>query len=243
MAEPHRLSFERDPRRVRVVVNGKTIADSLKVGLLLEAKHRPVYYFPREDVLTHLLTRSAHKTHSPTKGEATWWDLTVGNRRIENALYGYEAPPPEIAAMKDHLAFDPAKVDHVYEEDEEVWGHAHDPYHRVDVRPSGRRVKVTWGGETVADTRRAMFLFETGHPPRFYIPQADIRMEMLTPTRHSTVCPYKGRASYWSLNGNGRTVENAVWGYLDPLPECPRIKGLLCFYPEKVDSIEVEGER
>lgn len=67
-------------------------------------------------------------------------------------------------------------------------------------------------------------------------------MELLTPTRRSSVCPYKGRASYWSISLGGRSAEDAVWAYLDPLPECPRIKGLLCFYPEKVDAIEVEGE-
>ncbi|MGH7091053.1 MAG: DUF427 domain-containing protein, partial [Stellaceae bacterium] len=88
----------------------------------------------------------------------------------------------------------------------------------------------------------AMFLFETGHPTRYYIPDSDIRMELLIRTRHSTVCPYKGFASYWSLGLDRRTVENAAWGYLDPLPECPRIKGLLCFYPDRVDAIEVEGE-
>lgn len=236
------LSFERTPRRVRIVVSGKTVADSLKAGLLIEPKQRPVYYFPREDVLTHLLSQSAHRVPSPTKGEATYWDLVIGNRRIENALWSHDDPPPALAALKGHLAFDRSKVDHCYEEDEEVFGHAPDPYHRVDVRPSGRRVRVMFAGEAVADTRRAMFLFETGHPTRYYIPQDDVRMDLLARTRHRTVCPYKGWASYWSLSGGGRTVENAVWGYLDPLPECPRIKGLLCFYPEKVDAIEVEGE-
>jgi uncharacterized protein (DUF427 family) len=243
MAQDLPPSFEPWPRRVRIVINGKTVADSLKVGLFLEPKQRPVYYFPREDVLTGLLRESSHRAQSPTRGEATYWDLVVGNRRVENALWSHEAPPAALQAMKGHLAFDRAKVDHCYEEDEEVWGHAPDPYHRVDVRPSGRRVRVMFAGAPIADTRRAMFLFETGHPTRFYIPQADIRMDWLTPTRHSTVCPYKGWASYWTIGANGRTVENAVWGYLDPLAECPRIKGLLCFYPEKVDAIEVEGER
>lgn len=242
MAEELRAHFEPCPRRVRVVINGKTVADSLKVGLLLEAKQRPVYYFPREDVLTHLLSKGAQRATSPVRGEATYWDLTVGNRRVESALYSHEDPPPALARIKDHFAFDSAKVDHWYEEDEEVFGHAADPYHRVDVRPSARRVRVLLNGEAIADTRRAMFLFETGHPARYYIPQADVRMELLTPTRRSTICPYKGRASYWSIHAGGRSVEDAVWGYLDPLPECPRIKGLLCFYPEKVDAIEVEGE-
>ena len=96
MAEEPRLSFEPWPRRVRVVVNGKTVADSLKVGLLLETRQRPVYYFPREDVLTHLLRESAHRMPSPTRGEATYWDLVIGNRRIENALWTHDSPPPAL---------------------------------------------------------------------------------------------------------------------------------------------------
>jgi len=133
-------------------------------------------------------------------------------------------------------------VDHWIEEDEEIFGHARDPYSRVDVRPSSRRVQVTLNGETIADTRRGMFLFETGHPTRYYIPQQDVRMELLTRSPSSTVCPYKGTASYWSARVGDRTVEDVAWAYLDPLPDCPRIAGYLCFYPDKLDRIEVEGE-
>ena len=103
-------------------------------------------------------------------------------------------------------------------------------------------MRVTFNGEVIADTRRGMFLFETGHPTRYYIPQQDVRMEFLTRTDSSTVCPYKGTASYWSAKVGDRAVEDVAWAYLDPLPACPRIAGYLCFYPEKVDRIEVEGE-
>jgi uncharacterized protein (DUF427 family) len=94
----------------------------------------------------------------------------------------------------------------------------------------------------VARTRRGLFLFETGHPTRYYIPQADIRMERLARTARATSCPYKGAASYWTLTVGERTAEDAVWSYLAPLPDCPLIAGYLCFYPEKVDRIAVEGE-
>jgi len=103
-------------------------------------------------------------------------------------------------------------------------------------------VQVTLNGETIADTRLGMFLFETGHPTRYYIPQQDVRMELLTRSASSTVCPYKGTASYWSARVGDRAVEDVAWAYLDPLPDCPCIAGYLCFYPDKVDRIEVEGE-
>ncbi len=238
----HHVSFVPCPKRVRAVIDGRTVADSLQAGLVLETNHRPVYYFPREDVRTDLLQKTQHRTHCPYKGDASYWTMTVGGRRLENALWSYEAPFPEMAAIKGYLAFCADKVDHWFEEDEEVFGHPRDPYHRIDVRPSTRRVRVHFAGEVVAATQRGLFLFETGLPTRYYIPPADVRMEFLEPTRHGSVCPYKGRASYWSLRVGEARAENAVWAYLEPLPECPRIKGLLCFYPEKVERIEVEGE-
>jgi len=238
----HRVAFEKSPKRIRVVVADTTIADSFRPGLLFETGYRPVYYFPQQDVRMDLLERTEHRTPCPYKGDASYWAVKVGSRRIENAVWSYEQPLDEIAQIKGYLAFYWDKVDHWLEEDEEIFGHARDPYARVDVRPSSRAVQVIFNGEAVAQTRGAMFLFETGHPTRYYVPQEDVRMECLTRSDRSTVCPYKGTASYWSVQVGDRTAEDAVWGYLDPLPDCPRIAGYLCFYPEKMDRIEVEGE-
>lgn len=127
-------------------------------------------------------------------------------------------------------------------EDEDVAGHPRDPNHRIDVRSSSHNVRAFVDGEMVADTRSALSLFETGHPTRYYIPVEDVRSEFLIPSRRTSVCPYKGTANYWSLRVGNRVIEDAVWAYLDPLPECPRIKGHLCFYPEKLSRLEVDGE-
>src|SRR5437660_834733 len=118
------------------------------------------------------------------------------------------------------------------------------PRDRITLHPSEKRLRVLTrhaavAGATVAGTRRGLFLFETGLPARYYIPQDDVRMELLTPTAKTSYCPYKGRASYWSLRVGDRTAADAAWAYLDPLPECPRIKGHICFYPERVERIEV----
>jgi uncharacterized protein (DUF427 family) len=240
MPSPARL--EPCGKRVRVVINGKTVADSLGAVLLFDPAGRwPVYYLPRADVRTDLLARSGKEEQTQTRGPATFWTLGTGGRSVENALWSHEAPPPGLERLKDHFAFAPDKVDHWFEEDEEVFGHARDPYHRVDVRPSSRRVRVLFSGDAIADTARAMFLFETGLPTRYYIPAEDVRAAALTMTDRGTICPYKGRASYLTIKVGPRVAENAVWAYLDPLPDCPRIKGLYCFYPEKVDAIEVEG--
>jgi uncharacterized protein (DUF427 family) len=126
-------------------------------------------------------------------------------------------------------------MDHWFEEDEEVFVHARDPYTRIDILPSSRRVRVEIDGVTVADTTHASFLYETGLPTRYYLPKTDVRMDLLTPTDTVTMCPYKGDARYWSVTVDGQTHENVVWGYDAPLPESQKVVGLVSFYNEKVD--------
>ncbi len=97
--------------------------------------------------------------------------------------------------LRDHVTFEWAKMDAWFEEDDEVYVHARDPYKRVDVLHSSRHVKVVVAGEVVADTRAArQILFETGLPTRYYLPKADVRMDLLVPTDTETRCPYKGDA-------------------------------------------------
>ena len=98
------------------------------------------------------------------------------------------------------------------------------------------------GGQVVADTRRAVFLFETGLPTRYYIPAEDLAPGILLPSDTQTACPYKGRASYRSVRVGGTDHADLVWTYEEPIPECARIAGLLSFYNEKVDAIMVDGE-
>jgi uncharacterized protein (DUF427 family) len=238
----HHIAVAPSAKRVRVMFNGKTITDTLAAGLMRETGHMPVYYFPRSDVRMDLLERTNHKTHCPYKGDASYWTLRVGGRSAENVAWSYEEPLPEMTAIKGQIAFYWDKVDHWFEEDEEIFGHAADPHHRVDVRPSSREVRVVLAGETLALTRRALFLFETGLPTRYYIPREDVRMDLLAPSTTRSICPYKGEASYWSARLGERQVKDIAWAYLTPVPECPRIKDHLCFYPERVDELEVEGE-
>src|SRR5205085_416697 len=91
------------------------------------------------------------------------------------------------------------------------------------------------------DTRRAHFVFETRLPTRYYIPPEDVRMELLVPSEKTSACPYKGRARYWSAKIGGRDYPDIVWFYPEPIPECPKIRGLLSFFNEQVDAILVDG--
>ncbi|HUZ71670.1 MAG TPA: DUF427 domain-containing protein [Stellaceae bacterium] len=227
-------------KRVRVVINGCTVADSSAPMILLERSRLPIYYFPRADIRTDLVVPSPRRQSHPLLGEAAFWTLNAGDRRCADALWSHDAPGRAGAALAGALAFDPAQVDHWYEEDEEVFGHARDPYHRIDVRASARRVRIEAAGIRLAETRRALFLFETGLPTRHYIRRADVRMELLARSPRRTVCPYKGFASYFTLRAGGETVPDAAWSYENPLPECPRIESYLCFYPDKV-AVDVEA--
>ena len=238
----HWIHVSESPRHVRVIFGGETIADSKRAKLLREAEILPAYYFPKEDVRTELLVPSQSKSECPIKGEASYWSVQVGNRRAENAAWSYTAPFPEVVSLKDHFAFDWSKMDKWMEEDEELFKHARDPYKRVDALPSKRHVRVVIDGQTVAETRRPHLIFETNHPLRYYIPQEDVRMDLLAPSATTSRCPYKGPASYWSVKIGGETFSDLVWGYMEPIPEIPKIKGLLCFFHERGCDIYVDGE-
>jgi uncharacterized protein (DUF427 family) len=237
----YKVLLEPSPRRVRVAFNGETIADSTNAHLLYETRHIPVYYFPRADVRTDLLTPTEHHSYCPYKGTASYWSIKVGDRTAENAVWAYPDPYDEVPELAGFTAFYWDRVDHWYEEDEEIFVHARDPYKRVDVTLSKRPVRVIVGGETVAETTRARFLFETRLPTRYYIPQEDVRMDLLVPSDKITACPYKGQASYWSVKIGDQLFPDIVWGYPEPIAECPKIKGLVSFFNEQVDAILVDG--
>ncbi len=229
------------PRRVRAVLGNVAVADSTRVLLLLEKEHLPVYYFPPEDVRTDLLEPTDKHTHCPYKGDASYWSVTVGDRQAANAVWSYPDPLPERTDIKGYMAFYWNRVDSWWEEDDEVFVHPRDPYHRVDVLNSSRHVRIEIAGQTVADTQRPRLLFETNLPTRYYIPKADVRMDLLQPTDTVTSCPYKGQARYWSFQSGDKSLEDAAWSYPFPIPECPKIENLVAFFNERVD-LYVDGE-
>jgi len=118
-------------------------------------------------------------------------------------------------------------------------GYKKHPDHRITTKPAGVRVRVKLDGEVIADTRDAIRLEEGDYPAVYYFPRKDVKMERLVRSKHQTVCPFKGTASYYSLK-NG--AENAVWTYETPYDEVSVIKERLAFYPDKVDSIAADAE-
>ena len=214
MNDRGRVRVEKSDKRVRAMLGGEIVVDSFKPLLVWEVPYYPTYYFPAEDVQTDLLVETGETRRSPSRGEATQYVVKAGIG--EGAAYAFLEP--EIKELQGHYAFVWKTLDHWFEEDEEVFVHPRDPYSRIDIVPSGRRVRVEIEGVTVADTTNASFLFETGLPTRYYIPKTDVRMALLTPTDLATACPYKGTARYWSATIDGETHDNIVWGYDSPLP-------------------------
>ncbi|WP_418897022.1 DUF427 domain-containing protein [Terripilifer ovatus] len=112
------------------------------------------------------------------------------------------------------------------------------PDHPISIVKNPKRVVVTLGGRTIADTQQALTLSESTYPLVQYIPRKDVDMTLLERTEQKTYCPYKGDCAYYSIPLGGPRSENAVWSYEDPYPAVAEIKDHLAFYPKRVDSIQ-----
>jgi uncharacterized protein (DUF427 family) len=114
------------------------------------------------------------------------------------------------------------------------------PGHTISIVPSTAHVEVRLGGRLLATSGRAMVLDETGLPARYYLPPDDVRMDLLKPTTFHTNCPFKGKASYWSLDIDGEIHDGIVWSYETPTAQAVEIRGMLSFYPDRTE-IAVDG--
>jgi uncharacterized protein (DUF427 family) len=233
------LRHEPIERRVRASLEGRPVADSTRAMLVWEPRRIcPFYAVPAEDLLVELAPAPATDGYAPgllhpgipfsvhsADGEAVAvaGREGAGFRLADDDLDGY--------VVLDFDAFD------WLEEDEPIAGHPRSPYHRVDVRRSLRTVRIELDGEVVAETTGARLLCETGLPMRFYLPREDIRARLqATPSR--SYCPYKGEASWWSIEGH----DDIGWSYEQPMPELAAVAGLVAFWDERVD-VFIDGKR
>lgn len=122
---------------------------------------------------------------------------------------------------------------------ESVWDYPRPPRVESVAKP----IRVVFNGETIVDTQRALRVLETSHPPVYYIPPEDIRMEYFAMTARHTVCEFKGAASYWTIRLDRRVAENAAWSYPTPSPGYEELKNYLAFYVSKMDACYVGDEQ
>lgn len=236
----HKLYQHPFPRRVRAEVAGRTILDTTGGVLVHETALLPRFYVPEADLDASAFVPSETVTHCPFKGDARYRTLRVDGREFPDALWAYPTPIPAAGWLAGYASLYWDAADAWYDEDERVYAHLTDPFTRVDIRPTRRHVQVFAGEHLVAESHAPLRLDETGLPTRWYLAPADVVVP-LTPSDTHLRCPYKGESSYWTIElPDGRTLTDAVWGYLDPLPESSRIAGHHSFLHDELRTL-VDG--
>jgi uncharacterized protein (DUF427 family) len=197
----------------------------------------PTYCLPADDVRTDLFEPSG-----PPNRFVVHHDVRAGDLSVERGAQLFREPPAPLEALDGYWTFTWDAGLSWFEEAVEVHVHAKDPNKRVDAIPSERHVVVEVDDEVVADSRRPLALFETSLPTRWYLPLEDVRTEFLVRSDTTTICPYKGTASYWSVRVGDNLHPDIAWFYPDPIPENPRIAGLVAFFNERVNLV-IDGVR
>jgi len=238
------LRHEPTERRVRAELGGETLVDSTRAMLVWEPRRIiPSFAVPAADVQAEMAPSPAANGHVAgvlhpgipfEVHSADGEPVSIGER----AGAGFRIADED---LDGYVVLDFNAFDAWYEEDERIAGHPRDPFHRVDVRRTSRPVRIEVDGDVVAESTRARLLFETSLPTRFYLPREDVRFD-LRPSSRRTYCPYKGEASYWSVDAGGRHRRDLGWSYERPLPDAAVIAGLVAFWDERVD-VFLDGAR
>jgi uncharacterized protein (DUF427 family) len=226
------------PRRIRAVLGGEVVIDTIRAMYVWEWPNFPNYYIPSDDVRSDVLV-GGDTTRQTASGLARLYGLRIGQDvRPAAALQLLDSP---ITGLTGMVRFDWSALDGWYEEDEQVYVHPRDPYTRVDALRSTRRVRVELDGVVLAESSSPVMVFETGLPTRHYLSPTDLFLEHLVESDTSTACPYKGITSrYWSVKAGGVLHRDLAWSYQFPTRELLPIAGLVAFYDELVDTF-VDG--
>lgn len=252
------LRYEPTGKRIRAMAGGHTFVDSRNSAIVWEPKRIVASYaVPDQDIRARLvpaphtdaasnpvrIAAAGPPVLDPRTGFAVHTcdgqPLTLEHGTVVLTSAGFRPADPE---LNGYVVLDFAAFDEWREEDEPIVGHPRDPFSRIDVRRSSSRVQVDLDGVPLADTTSAYLLFETRITPRFYIPRADVRMELLTPSSTKSTCAYKGHASYWSVAVAGQDHPDLAWTYEQPLSGVTEIAGHVAFFDERVD-VKLDGER
>jgi uncharacterized protein (DUF427 family) len=155
-------------------------------------------------------------------------------------VWAYADPPDAASFLRGRASLVWHAFDEWFVEDEQVFGHPRDPYHRIDVHPTSRHVRVSVDGIVLADSRATRVLCETALPPRWYFPVDDVDTALLVSSSTRSRCAYKGSAAYWHVRLGEQLLEDLVWSYPDPQHDAEPVRDRLCFFDERVD-LEVDG--
>jgi uncharacterized protein (DUF427 family) len=261
------LRYEPAARRVRAILAGDTVVDTERALLIWEPQRViPYYAVPVEDVRAELFPASTAADESPQlvtlapDGESTAGvtivrpgsfaghtvhgdalTARIGDTSLPGAAFRFTGEASTGTELTGYVGLDFAAFDTWLEEDETVIAHPRDPFHRVDVRRSSRKVRIELGGQLLAESSRPRLLFETHLPTRFYLPPEDVDIAALRPSTTATTCAYKGAAHYWGAPGDAGDGVDIAWSYPEPLPEAVEITGMIAFFDERVD-VTLDGQ-
>ncbi len=121
-------------------------------------------------------------------------------------------------------------------------GYAKNPDYEIEILPTSKHIQIEVNGLIVVDCKNVLLMREQNHKPVYYFPQADVKMALFQSTDHSTHCPFKGNASYWTLAAGERVVEDVMWSYETPCDEVKAIKNYVAFYRDRIDNWYEDGE-
>ncbi|TVY91624.1 hypothetical protein LAWI1_G002588 [Lachnellula willkommii] len=219
---------ESTPRRVRALFDGVWVFDTTSSRHVWEHQYFPQFWVPIGAVSPGVLT----------KGDAFDTDASAfravakGKDKTTERVLVFEKGP--LAGL---VRFEFKAMDAWFEEDQQIYDHPKNPYTRIDILPSSRKITVKIGGVTIAESLNPMFLFETGLRTRFYLPKTSVQWQFLSPSQTTSKCPYKGLANYYNVTlPDGKEYKDTIWWYEYPTTESSAIQGLVCFYNEKVDT-------
>jgi uncharacterized protein (DUF427 family) len=232
-----RVRTEVGAKRLRAFLDGQVVVDTVRPLFVWEAPYYPTYYVPAADIVATLVD-TGEVRRSPSRGDGHVHDVKVASATAAGAALTFPESPFE--ELRDHVRLEWNSMSAWFEEDEEVFVHARSPYTRVDILPTSRHVEVRSGDTVLADSTHAHVLFETGLPPRWYVPKLDVRMDLLGPSDTITRCPYKGQPVHYTFPLDGKPTDVA-WCYETPLRESLNVAGLVAFYDDRV-TVLVDGE-
>ena len=228
------LRYEPTEMRIRIRHGGEEIVDTTRAVLVWEPRRVvPSYAVPVADLRVDLTASAVEAVPAPEgvlhPGHPFLAHSNAGEI-VDVAGVAGAGFRPQDAELAEYVVLDFRAFDEWFEEDELLVAHPREPYHRVDVRPSSRTVRVELDGVLIAESSRPTLVFETSLPTRFYLPREDIVADLLS-SDLQTACAYKGHAIYYSVAGR----DNFLWSYPDPLPEARALTGLVAFYDDLAD--------
>lgn len=250
------LRHEPIAKRIRAESGGTAVVDTTRAILVWEPRRVvPSCAVPVEDVRGELTAASAAGREDATDVGHPMPEVStrpVLDPSIPFVVHSTDGQPMDLTAdgrthrgvgfgaadadLTGYVILDFAAFDTWYEEDEVTVAHPRDPFHRIDILPSSRQLRLELDGVVLAESTRPVLLFETLLPTRYYLSPEEVRADLVpSPTR--SYCAYKGQASYWSAVLPGQTVADLAWTYDAPQREAEPVRGLISFFDERIDVV------